>query len=66
MQADELKVGRCVSLKELINVRYIVKGLRRFIVTLDVFLESFKIEVNFKSVRINKQFNLKLCEAIFQ
>lgn len=46
---------------------YIVKGLRRFIVILDVvFLEFFKIEVIFKSVRRNKQFNLKICEAIFQ
>lgn len=52
--------------KKLINMMYIVKGLR-FVVTLDVvFLGSFKIEVIFKSVRRNKQFSLKICEAIFQ
>lgn len=45
---------------------YIVKGLR-FIGTLDVvFLESFKMEVIFKSVRRNKQLSLKICEIIFQ
>lgn len=45
---------------------YLVKELRRFIVTLNVVvLESFKIEVIIKSVRRNKPFTLKICEAIF-
>lgn len=44
-----------------------VKGLRRFIITLNlVCLESSRIEVIFKSVRIRQTIKLEnICEVIF-